>query len=519
VSRVVKYGSVRLAIVAVAVAVVLPLSGCVSAFLPKQVPATSTPVKEKVAPDLEPFYTQVLTWKSCEKGAFQCTTAKAPMDWKHPPDGSIELALIRHTATGNRLGSLLVNPGGPGASGYSFVADSLDYAVDAKLKASYDIVGFDPRGVNKSSAVKCYQNPKDMDAFLYDITPGTIGSDAWLAAQNLASKKFGEDCLKYTGKLLGFVDTVSAARDLDLLRAILGDKKLNYLGYSYGTLLGSTFAELYPKKTGRLVFDGVVDPATTDFQVTAMQAQGFENALKAYLADCLTGTKCPFSGRGTSGVNAALTKIRALLTSLDASPLRGSDGREVGSATMFNAIILPLYSRSNWGYLSTLFEDVMQGNADYALQLADSYNDRNANGTYADNQTEAFIAINCLDYKTDGSAATLRAEAAKLAQLAPVFGPQMSYGDTCSQWPFQSTRDRVPIVAKGSAPILVVGTTNDPATPYQWAVNVSKELQNGHLVTYKGEGHTAYNKSNSCVNNAVDDFLVDGTVPKTDPHC
>ncbi|MEO7122260.1 MAG: alpha/beta fold hydrolase, partial [Lacisediminihabitans sp.] len=371
---------VRIALVAAAaaVAIMLPLSGCVSSFLPKQAPVTSTPVNEKVAAQLKPFYSQVLKWSSCEKGAFQCTTATAPMDWKNPASDSIKLALIRHTASGTRLGSLLVNPGGPGASGYSFVADSLDYAVDAKLKASYDIVGFDPRGVNKSSAVKCYTNPKDMDAFLYDITPGTIGSDSWLAAQNAASKKFGEACLKYTGKLLGFVDTVSAARDLDLLRAVLGDKKLNYLGYSYGTLLGSTYADLYPKKTGRMVFDGVVDPATTDFDVTAMQAQGFESALKAYLADCLTGTKCPFKGSGTSGVDAALAQIKALLTSLDASPLRGTDGREVGSATMFNAIILPLYSRSNWGYLTDLFTDVRKGNADYALQLADSYNDRNA---------------------------------------------------------------------------------------------------------------------------------------------
>jgi pimeloyl-ACP methyl ester carboxylesterase len=511
--------SIRMAVVAAAVAIMLPLSGCVSAFLPKQAPSTSTPVHEKVSAELTPFYSQVLKWSSCQKGAFQCATATAPLDWKNPADGSIKLALIRKTASGTRLGSLLVNPGGPGASGYSFVADSLVDAVDAKLKASYDIVGFDPRGVNKSSAVKCYQNPKEMDAFLYDITPGTIGSDAWLAAQDASSKKFGEACLKYTGKLLGFIDTVSAARDLDLLRAVLGDTKLNYLGYSYGTLLGSTFAELYPKKTGRMVFDGVVDPATTDFDVTSMQARGFESALKAYLADCLTGTKCPFAGNGTSGVNAATAQIRALLASLNASPLRGTDGREVGSATMFNAIILPLYNRSNWSYLSELFADVMNGNAAYALQLADSYNDRKANGTYTDNRTEAFIAINCLDYKTDGSVATLRAEATELAKSAPVFGPQMSYGDTCSQWPFASTRDRVAIAAKGSAPILVVGTTNDPATPYQWAVNVSKELENGHLVTYKGEGHTAYNKSNACVNDAVDDFLVNGKVPASDPHC
>ncbi|MCU1403180.1 MAG: peptidase [Microbacteriaceae bacterium] len=510
--------SIRFALVAAAVAIVLPLSGCVSSFLPSTQSTVSTPVADKVSAALTPFYTQVLHWTSCEKakGNFQCATATAPLDWKNPGRASIKLALIRHGATGKSLGSLLVNPGGPGASGYDFIRDSLSYAVDSKLQSTYDIVGFDPRGVNKSSAVTCYKDPKEMDAFLYTISPNPVGSDAWIADQEASTAKFGQACQKYTGDLLGFVDTVSAARDLDLLRAILGDKKLNYLGYSYGTLLGATYADLYPKNTGRLVFDGAVDPATTDFQVTATQAQGFESALRAYLANCITGTGCPFKGT----VDQAMTEIRGILDQLNASPLRASDGREVGSAAMFNAIILPLYSRSNWKYLNELFTDVMSGSGDYALQLSDSYYDRNPNGTYADNTTEAFIAINCLDYKSTSSIATMRMEAAQLAKLAPVFGPQMSYGGTsCYDWPYQSTRDRVAIAAKGSAPIIVVGTTNDPATPYVWAQNVAKELQNGHLVTYKGEGHTAYNKGNSCVNNAVDSYLIDGTVPKTDPKC
>jgi pimeloyl-ACP methyl ester carboxylesterase len=503
-------------LVAAAVAIVLPLSGCVSSFLPSAQSTVSTPVADKVSAELTPFYTQVLHWKSCEKGQFQCTTATTPLDWKNPGRASITLALIRHVATGKSLGSLLVNPGGPGASGYAFIASSLSYAVDSKLQSNYDIVGFDPRGVNKSAAVSCYKDPKEMDAFLYNISPHPVGSDAWIADQEASTAKFGQACLKYTGDLLGFVDTVSAARDLDLLRAILGDKKLNYLGYSYGTLLGATYADLYPKNTGRLVFDGAVDPATTDFQVTATQAQGFESALRAYLANCISGTGCPFKGT----VDAAMTEIRGILDQLNTSPLKASDGREVGSSAMFNAIILPLYSRTNWKYLNELFTDVMSGSGDYALQLSDSYNDRNPNGTYADNTTEAFIAINCLDYKSTSSIATMRTEAAQLAKLAPVFGPQMSYGGTsCYDWPFQSTRDRVAIAAKGSAPIIVVGTTNDPATPYVWAQNVAKELQNGHLVTFKGEGHTAYNKGNSCVNNAVDSYLVDGTVPKTDPKC
>ena len=506
----------RTVLVAVVLAVILPLSGCVASFLPKSPSMQSTPTGEKVSADLEPFYSQVLKWKACEGGDFQCATAKAPMDWKNPATKSIDLALIRKVATGTALGSLLVNPGGPGGSGYDFIRDSLDYAVDAKLQQNYDIVGFDPRGVNKSSAVKCYQNPAEMDKYLFDVSPNPFGSDAWIADQRASNTAFGAGCLTYTGDLLGFVDTDSAARDLDLLRAILGDKKLNYLGYSYGTLLGATYAELYPKKTGHLVLDGALDPATTSFEVGATQAKGFESALRAYIADCESGKGCPFSG----SVSGAMTEIRSLLDGLNASPLRAADGRELSSSVMFNAIIFPLYNKTSWPYLTQLFSSVMRGDASVAFQLADSYYGRKADGTYKDNSTEAFIAINCLDYAAESTTdASLRADAAKLASLAPTLGPQLSYDTSCASWPFRPTRTRAPIAADGSAPILVVGTTNDPATPYVWAKALAKELQNGHLVTYKGEGHTAYNKSNSCVNNAVDSFFVGGTVPKEDPNC
>ena len=506
----------RTVLVAAALAIILPLTGCVTSFLPKTEATKSTPTNEKVAADLKPFYSQVLNWKSCEGGDFQCATAKAPMDWKNPSTKSIDLALIRKTATGTALGSLLVNPGGPGGSGYDFIRDSLDYAVDGKLQQNYDIVGFDPRGVNKSSAVKCYQDPAEMDKFLFGNSPNPFGSDAWIADQRINTAAFGAACLKYTGDLLGFVDTNSAARDLDLLRATLGDKKLNYLGYSYGTLLGATYAELFPKKTGHLVLDGALDPATTSFEVGATQAQGFESALRAYIKNCETGKDCPFSGSGTD----AMAEIRSLLDSLNASPLRAKDGRTLSSSVMFNAIIFPLYNKANWPYLTQLFSTVMRGDPAVAFQLADSYFGRTADGTYKDNSTEAFIGINCLDYAAESSTnVNLRADAAKLVSLAPTLGAQLAYDTSCASWPFQPTRTRGPIAANGSAPILVVGTTNDPATPYVWAKALAKQLQNGHLITYRGEGHTAYNKSNACVNNAVDGFFVSGTVPKQDPQC
>jgi pimeloyl-ACP methyl ester carboxylesterase len=504
----------RIAFVALALAVVLPLAGCTTSFLPPK--QTSKPTGESVAADLVPFYHQVLNWKSCGDG-MQCTDAKAPLTWKSPSSGSIKLALIRQVATdGHPLGSLLVNPGGPGASGYDFVRDGIDSATDKKLQAKYDVVGFDPRGVNRSSAVKCYTNPKTLDNFIYSIPQGAPGSDQWIASQEQSSKNFGQDCLKYTGKLLGNVDTVSAARDLDLLRAALGDKKLNYLGYSYGTLLGQTYANLYPHKTGRLVFDGVVDPTITPYDLSVTQAKGFEKSLRKFLSQCPTIKGCPFG----KDVDQSMKTVRALLDSLDASPLRNTDGRELGSLTMFNAIILPLYNVADWTYESTLFSTVMKGDASYAFQLADAYNDRDKNGTYTDNSTEAFTAINCLDYPSDPTVSTMRAEAIKLNAAAPVFGHLMAYGGTgCYDWPYKPTRTAGALEAKGSAPIIVVDTTGDPATPYVWGKHVAKLLQNGHLVTYNGFGHTAYNKSNSCVNDAVDNYFLHGTVPKSDPNC
>lgn len=507
-----------LGLVSVLVGAALVLSGCASMFLPPVV--TSTPTGEKVAADLAPYYHQVLTWSSCGNN-MQCADAKAPLDWSKPAGASIKLALIRHPASdGHPLGSLLVNPGGPGGSGYDFIEDSLTFAVDQTLEDNYDIVGFDPRGVNHSSAVKCYTNPKVLDSYIYSIPKGAIGSDEWIHNEEQSNKKFGEECAKLTGPLLGQVGTISAAKDLDLLRATLGDKKLDYLGYSYGTLLGQTYANMFPKKTGRLVLDGVIDPTVTPFELDEDQAKGFELDLRAFLKKCPSMPGCPFTG----SIAKSEASIHSLLNKLDASPIRNKDGRELGSETMFTAIIFPLYNTDNWPLLVNLFRDVKKGSAKVAFQLADAYNDRNANGTYQDNATEAFNAINCLDYPSDSNIATMRSQAAQLNKAAPVFGHVMAYGGTsCFDWPYAPTRVAGALHADGSAPILVIGTTGDPATPYVMAVHVSKLLQNGHLITYHGDGHTAYNKDNSpadqCVNTAVDNFFVHGKVPKTDPQC
>ena len=497
---------------AAAVAVVgsLLLAGC--AAVPQR--TTSTPAPGEVQAELEPFYTQVLEWEDCEDD-LQCATATAPLDWTDPARDSIELALIRHTTASPR-GSVLVNPGGPGGSGYDFIADSLDYAVSDRLRSNFDIVGFDPRGVNRSSPVSCHNDPAELDDFIYDLVPAEFGSDQWITDVGATNTAFGAACLEHSGDLLGYVDTVSAARDLDLLRAVLGDEKLNYLGFSYGTLLGATYAELYPQNTGRLVLDGALDPTSTSFDVSLTQAEGFESAMRAFLADCDSAEDCPFTGTADD----SLAKIRALLDRLDASPLRSDDGRQLGSSTMTSAIVLPLYSEDNWPYLRQLFTTVMQGDATVAFSLADSYNGRNPDGSYIDNSLEARLAINCLDYAAQPDVAVMRAQAAELEQKAPVLGRQLAYGDLgCLGWPVQASTPRPVIDGSGAADILVVGTTNDPATPYSWAERLAEQLESGHLVSYEGEGHTAYNKSNSCVDDTVDDYFIDGTVPSTDPLC
>ncbi|TDW30601.1 alpha/beta hydrolase [Cryobacterium psychrophilum] len=504
-----------IAVLAGAVVLTLGLSGCVSAFIPKAAPTTSTPTGEAVDSALAPFYGQVLQWSDCDN-EMQCATAIAPLDYSDPGAGEIDIALVRHpTTSGDRVGSLLVNPGGPGASGYDIVKNSLDFVTDDVLQSSFDIVGFDPRGVGRSSAVTCYQ-PEQMDEYLYGLTTAARGTDAWIAELEASSADFGAACAENTGPLLAHVDTESAARDLDLLRAVLGDEKLNYLGYSYGTYLGATFAELFPDKVGRLALDGALDPSTTNFQVTELQAKGFESALRAYLEACLVGEDCPFSGT----VDDAMNTVGALLASVDVSPIIAGDGRQLGSNALLTAIITPLYQQAAWPMLSQMFAGVMTNDVTAAFGLADQYNGRQADGSYLDNSSEAFSAINCVDYAYNDDPASMRAQAAEIETAAPIIGKYMSFGDIgCANWPYKFSGERGEIHATGAAPILVIGTTNDPATPYAWAQSLSEQLDSGTLVTYEGEGHTAYNKGSDCVNRVVDDYLVKGTVPSEDPMC
>ncbi|KQV02042.1 peptidase [Microbacterium sp. Root322] len=503
------------AIIAGLAAASVALSGCLYAMIPEQSSrpsTTSAPDTEGVAEDLLPFYSQELTWTECGVG-FDCTDVTAPLDWEDPGKGEITLSVVRHRAEGTPVGSLLTNPGGPGASGVDLILNSLDYAVGADLIENFDVIGFDPRGVGASTAVTCYDAPQ-MDEYLYGIPAAARGTAEWEAELLDSHKAFAEACDANSGGILPYITTVNAARDMDLIRAVLGDKQLNYLGYSYGTFLGATYAKLYPEKAGRLVLDGAIDPAVPGLEVGATQALGFESALRAYMQDCLDSGECPFNGT----VDEAMTDLGALLASVDSTPLKSGDGRMLGADSLMTAIIAALYSQDSWGYLTQALDEALQGEPTSALFLADFYNGRE-NGTYTDNSAEAFRAYNCMDYPVEDDPAAEAAIDAKIAQGAPTIAPYWTGPDSCSVWPYPPTGTRGEIKAEGAGPILVIGTTNDPATPYEWSESLANQLEEGVLITRVGEGHTGYNKGNACVDDAVEAFLLDDVVPEDGLRC
>lgn len=495
------------------------LSGCLYAMIPEgaepRPSTTNAPDTDGVSADLLPFYEQTLEWAPCDRGgaSFDCTYVTAPLDWENPADGEIEISVARHQASATPMGSLLTNPGGPGASGRDFILDSLSYAVSTDLAENYDVIGFDPRGVGDSTAVRCF-DAASMDAYLYDIPTAPRGTAEWEAELTARNQEFADACEANSGGILPFITTINSARDMDLIRAVLGDKQLNYLGYSYGTFLGATYANLYPEKAGRLVLDGAIDPAVSGIDVGTTQALGFESALRAYMQDCLDSGSCPFNGT----VDEAMADLGALLAAVDRTPLQNDDGRMLGADSLMTAIIAALYSADSWDYLTQGLDDALQGDPYVAFVLADFYNARE-DGVYLDNSSEAFRAYNCMDYPVEDDQAAQDAADAKIAENAPTIAPYWSGPDSCEVWPYPPTGTRGEIHAEGAGPILVVGTTNDPATPYEWSVSLAEQLEEGVLITRVGEGHTGYNKGNVCVDDAVDAYFLDDTVPQADLNC
>ncbi len=503
---------------AVVAAALLVLTACVAPKVqktPEGEPTSSAPTTAPQPGSIEELYEQEVAWAAC--GSFECATVQAPLDWDDATAGTISLALQRSVASGSadeRIGSLLINPGGPGSSGIDFLEYAVADVLGPTVTAAYDVVAFDPRGVGQSSAVDCGPDPV-VDAYL--TTDTAFASQADVDAVREQVRAFGEGCLQSTGPLLGEIDTVSAARDMDLLRAVLGDEQLHYAGFSYGTFLGATYAELYPEKVGRLLLDGALDPSMSNDDLIVGQAVGFEEALAAYVEDCMAGQGCPLRG----SVDEGKQQIAELVARVERRPLDAGDGNVVNGTLAFYGIVVTLYDDASWPYLTAaLAEAITENTGSTLLELANFYLDRTVDGQYLSNSMVAFTAINCLDYPTvERTYDEMVAFADDVAAQAPTFGRDFAMAVGCEAWPFQSQAERTEIHASGAAPIVVVGTTGDPATPYEWSVALAEQLESGVLITWEGEGHTAYGRSNACVEDAVDAYLVEGTVPQDGLEC
>jgi pimeloyl-ACP methyl ester carboxylesterase len=498
---------------AAGLALLLALSGC--AAKPSQ---TFTPQTDAEIPaELAEFYSQTIDWRSCGEHTF-CGTVEVPADYSNVAAGKLKLSLAYHEASvAKPLGSIIFNPGGPGSSGVDWIVDSWNQLGTSKLRNNFNLVGFDPRGVGQSEPrVKCLE-PKKMDEFLYGSSGAAVDSEVEKEYSKSKLKNFIAACQKNTGKYLGNVDTVSSARDLDVIRAAFGEKQITYLGFSYGTLLGVTYASLFTNRVGKMVLDGAIDPTLSKETQSLDQLQGFDLAITNYLTECLDSQDCPFTG----SLASAKKKLSALLLQTETKPLPTDSGRKLSIWGLITGMIMPLYSSDWWPALTQGLQEALDGDGSTLLTLADNYNDRNDSGGYNSNVTESHIAISCLDARQSSDLQKVTESNNRIIATGSIFARYWLDGYLgCSGWPYPLAERPSDYSAKGSNPILVVGTKGDPATPYDQAVSLAESvLANGHLITYNGEGHTAYGGASQCVNDAVDAYFFENVVPAEDPDC
>ncbi len=395
-----------------------------------------------------------------------------------------------------------MNPGGPGGSGIQYV-EAADSIVSTSIENVYDLIGFDPRGVNLSQPIRCLTDPQE-DYFLGG--DGSVQTPADLASAINSSKLMASACAMSAGNRLGHYSTLETARDMELLRILLKEPKLNYIGKSYGTFLGTLYAALYPKTTGRMVLDGAVDPNIPVRDQNLAQAVGFDTALKAFIA---------------ANSTFSIKQIQAFLQSARTKPLVDRNNRQLAESLVVTGIAASLYDPTNgWPLLAkALSEAITAKNPFGFFLLADSYNERDKNGHYVSNQTDIAEVVSCLDFKDLRTLSQIQADAKNFAAAAPIFGPYLAFsGLPCLYWQAK------PVVAPAlthlaTNPLLVIGTTRDPATPYQWAIGLHKALLNSTLITLNGDGHTGANRGSACVDKAMNRYLLTGKPPTHDITC
>ncbi|MEU3045884.1 alpha/beta hydrolase [Streptomyces sp. NPDC006984] len=447
--------------------------------------------------------------------AWECSFMEAPLDYGDPQGETIELALIRARArdADRRIGSLLFNFGGPGGSGVATLpAAAEDYGT---LRSRYDLVSFDPRGVGRSVPVECLDDRQMQEYVAEDSTP----DDAEEVEQFVEGlETFADACEDNSGEQLPHVGTLNAARDMDLMRQVLGDERLHYFGISYGTELGGVYAHLFPGNVGRAVFDAVVDPGESAAQSSLGQAEGFQLALTNFLTDCVErGDDCLLPGSTAGEIQ---DWIIGFLDGLDSRPIPGIGDRMLTQSQALNGIAQTLYSQEYWEYLEQGLDEAEGGNGALLMAFSDALTGRNENGTYSNIQA-AGAAIGCVDSEERYTLEQTRERLPAFRAASPVFGDFLGWGLLgCTEWPVPGTWTHPDVSAPGSAPILVIGNTGDPATPYEGAQVMAEALGEdvGVLITYRGEGHGAYGNS-ACVDRAVDAYLLEGTVPRDGTVC
>lgn len=489
-------------------ALALLLSGCATTST-KPFPSTSNDVSK-------------LAWETCN-GSFQCATLKVPVDYSDASLGELDIAVLRYRDRNqhDRLGSLVINPGGPGVSGIEYALNA-EFILNPEILERYDIVGFDPRGVGQSTAIECL-TASEQDALLSgDPKPD---GDVEFAQAITDTQSFIDECVTKTPNIAHF-STREAARDMELLRQNLGDEKLNYIGFSYGTYLGTLYAQEFPKRVGRFVLDGAINPGISNEEQALVQAIGFDKALSNFVTECFRNDDCPLP---TDATPQFFTDLFAKVSNQPLTTTNTITGqtRQITEGLVVTGTAAALYDdETGWPLLRTAISQALLGDGTGFALLADGYNGRKSDGTYKDNQNDANVIINCLDWPQNKSNEAIRIASANFTKLAPVFGPYVAYsGITCNI--LNEAIDRTVItldqnsaqIEHTATAVLIIGTTQDPATPYAWSKALAAYIKGSRLITLRGEGHTGYGRGSACTDNAVDTYLISGVTPKKNLTC
>lgn len=492
------------------------------------------PLTSQAPAGFESYYGQAIDWSECEAGQvtpalmaapedlgyYQCGTLDAPMNWDDPDSEPIELAVARYLGApekGERP-PLFYNLGGPGGGAVESLSAVVANIVTDQVAQAYNIVALDPRGVGASSPIWCMTDEERDTDNARDVDVADMSLDERVAWNDAEIATIGDQCLERNGEILGFVDSDSAARDFDMTRAVLGAEIMDYLGFSYGTLLGAIYADLFPDHVGRFVLDGVLDPAMNLNEVSAAQIAGMEASLYNWIETCVTGKNCPLGSTLEEGKE---TMVK-FFEDVAASPLPTADPQRPLTEGLANtAVIGTLYSTDSYQLLTQAMAQALEGDGSMLLFLADYFNDRGEDGVFMSNQSDAFLAVNMLDYEPVGTPEQWEVEAQQIAAANPILGADYGFASAgISQWPVESRAPRRSIQAQDAPEMLLIGTTHDPATPFVMAENLHKEIPNTTLLTVEGWNHTAYSASaSSCVRGAVDRFLLNGELPEDGTVC